>query len=56
LEQQAEWKEERNRMLTELDGSRTIDRLENPGNQSKIFQMVDPLLYCGGAKELDKFL
>ena len=56
FEQQAEWKEERTRMLTELDRSRTIDRPENPGNQSKIFKMVDPLRYCGGAKELDKFL
>jgi len=56
FEQQAEWKEERTRMLTELDRSRTIDRLENTGNQSKIFKMVDPLRYCGGAKELDKFL
>jgi hypothetical protein len=43
-------------MLTELDHSRTIDRPENPGNQTKIFQMVDPLRYCGRAKELDKFL
>jgi hypothetical protein len=43
-------------MLTELDRSRTIDRPENPGNQSKIFKLVDALRYCGGAKELDKFL
>jgi len=56
FEQQAEWKEERTRMLTELDRSRTITRPENPGNQSKIFKMVDPLRYCGRAKELDKFL
>jgi hypothetical protein len=56
FKQQAEWKEERTRMLTELDRSRTIDRPGNPGNQSKIFKMVDPLRYCGGAKKLDKFL
>jgi len=56
FKQQAKWKEERTRMLTELDRSQTIDRLENPGNQSTIFKMVDPLWYCGGAKELDKFL
>jgi len=56
FKQEAEWKEERTRMLTELDRSRTIERLENPGNQCKIFKMVDPLRYCGGAKELDKFL
>jgi len=56
LEQQAEWRQERTRMLTELDLSRTINRPENTGNQSKIFKMVDPLQYCGGAKELDKFL
>jgi len=43
-------------MLSELDRSRATDRLENPGNQSKISKMVDPLRYCGGAKELDKFL
>jgi len=43
-------------MHTELDRNRTIDRPENPGNQSKIFKMVDCLRYCGGAKELDKFL
>jgi hypothetical protein len=53
FKQQAEWKEERIRMLTELDPSRTIDRPENPRNQSKILKMVDPLRYCGGAKELD---
>jgi len=33
FEQQAEWKEERTRTLTELDRSQTIDRPENPGNQ-----------------------
>jgi len=43
-------------MLTELNNSRTMDRPENPGNQSKIFKMVDPVQYCSGAKELDKFL
>jgi hypothetical protein len=56
FEQQAEWKEEKTRMLTELYRSWTIDRPENPGNQSKIFKMVDPLRYCGGANKLDKFL
>jgi hypothetical protein len=56
FEQQAEWKEERTRMLSELDRSRATQRPENAGNQSKIFKMVDPLRYCGGAKELDKFL
>jgi len=43
-------------MLTELDLSRTINRPQNTGNQSKIFKMVDPLRYYGGAKELEKFL
>jgi len=56
FEQEAELKEERTQMLTELDRSRTIDRPENPGNQSKIFKMVEPLRYCGRAKELDKLL
>jgi len=56
FKQQAEWKVERTRMLTKLDRSRTIERPENPGNQSKIFKIVYPLRYCGGAKELDKFL
>jgi hypothetical protein len=56
FEQQAEWKEERTRMLTELDCSRTIDRPENTRTQSMIFKMVDPLWYCGAAKELDEFL
>jgi len=56
FKQQADWKEERTQTLTELDRSRIIDRPENPGNQSKIFQMVDPLQYCGRVKELDKFL
>ena len=56
FEQQAEWKEERTLMLTKHDRSRTIDRPYNPRNQSNIFKMVDPLRYCGGAKELDKFL
>jgi hypothetical protein len=53
FEQQAEWKKERTRMLSELDRSQATDRPENPGNQSKIFTMVNPLRYCGGAKELD---
>jgi len=56
LEQQTEWNEERPRMLIELDRSRTINRPENTRNQSKIFKIVDALWYCGGAKELDKFL
>jgi hypothetical protein len=56
FEQQAELKEEGTRMLSELDHSQATDRPENPGNQSKIFTMADPLRYCGGAKELDKFL
>jgi hypothetical protein len=56
FEQQAEWKEERTRMLTEPDRRQTIDRAENSGNHSNIVMMVDPLLYCSGAKELDKFL
>jgi hypothetical protein len=42
FEQQAECKEERTRMLTELDRSQTIDRPENPRNPSKIIKMVDP--------------
>jgi hypothetical protein len=54
--QHAERKEERTRMPTKLDCSQTLDRPENPGTQSKIFSMVDPLQYSGGAKELDKFL
>ena len=56
FEQQAEWKEERTRMLSKLDPSGATDRPENPGNQSNIFNMVHPLRYCGGAKELNKFL
>jgi len=56
FKQQAEWKEETTRMLSELDRSRATDRPDNPGNQSTIFKMVDPLQYCDGAKELDKFL
>ena len=56
FKQDADWKEERTRMLTELDRSGTIDRPENSRNQSQIFKTVDPLGYCGGAKELDKFL
>jgi len=56
FKQQAERKEARTRMLTELDRCRTIDRPENPGTQSKIFKMVDPLRHCSGAEELDKFL
>jgi hypothetical protein len=45
FEQQAEWKEERTLMLTELDRSGTIDRPENTGNQCKIFKMVYPFRY-----------
>jgi hypothetical protein len=56
FERQGKWKEERTRMLTEIDRSRTINRPEKSGDQSKIFKMLDPLRYCGGAKELDKFL
>jgi hypothetical protein len=41
--QQAEWKEERTQMLTKFDCSRTTNRPENPGNQSKILKMVEPL-------------
>jgi len=48
-EQQAEWKKERTRMLSKLNRSRCTDRPEDPGNQSKILKMVDPLRYCGGA-------
>jgi hypothetical protein len=54
--QQAEWKEERARMLTEFARSRITDRPENPRNQSKFFKMVDSLRYCCGAKALDMFL
>jgi len=56
FEQQAKSKYGRTRMLTVLDRSRTIDRSETPGNQSKIFKKIDPLQYSCGAKELDKFL
>jgi hypothetical protein len=56
FEQQAEWKQEIARMVSERDRSLATDRPENPGNQSKIFKVVDPLQYCGGAKELDMFL
>jgi len=56
FEQQAEWKKQRTRMLSEHNRSQAIDRPENPGNQSKIFKMVDPSRYGGGAKELDKIL
>jgi len=53
FEQQAEWKAERTRMLTELDRSRTIDRPENPGNQSKIFKMVDPITVLGRSERAE---
>jgi len=56
IEQQAEWRVERTRMLIELDLSGTIDRPENPGSQSTLFETVDPLRYCGVAKSLHKFL
>ena len=57
FEQPAEWKEERTRMLAELDRSRPTERNEtSKPAQSKIFKMVDPVWYCAGAKELDKFL
>jgi len=56
FEQQAEWNEGPTLLLSELDSSRTIDRPDHPGNQSKIFMMMDPLQYCGGVKELAKFL
>jgi len=56
FEPQAEWNEERTRMLTELDHSRTINRQEHPGNQSRIMKMIDRLQYCGGVREPDKFL
>ena len=49
-------KKRRTRMLSELDRSRATDRPENTGNQSEMYKMVDPSRYCGGAKELDKFL
>jgi hypothetical protein len=55
FEQQAEWNEERTRMLTKHNRSRTIDRPENPGNQFKIFKMVDPLRYRSRANVLGKF-
>jgi hypothetical protein len=56
FEQQAEWKEERTRMLSEPDRSLATNRPENTGNQSNIFQMVYPLGYYSGATELDKIL
>jgi len=57
FEQQAEWKEERTRMLAELARSRPTERNDTSGpTQSKIFKVVDLERYCGGAKELDKFL
>jgi len=54
--QQAEWKEERTRMLTELNRSQTTNWPENPANQFKTFKMVDHLRYCGRVNELDMFL
>jgi chemotaxis protein histidine kinase CheA len=57
FEQQAEWKEERTQMLAEFDRSRPTERNEtSEPTKSKIFKMVDPVRYCCGAKELDKFL
>jgi len=41
FEPQAEWKMVRTRILSDLDHSQATDRPENPGNQSKIVQMVD---------------
>jgi len=55
-EQQAKWKKERTRMPSGLDRSQATHRPENPRNQSKMLKMVDPLRYCGEAKELDMFL
>jgi len=57
FERQAEWKEQRTRMLAVLDRSRPTERNEtSEPTQLKIFKMVDPVRYCGGAKEFDKFL
>jgi hypothetical protein len=54
--QRGQWKEERTRMLFELNRSRATDRPQNGSNQYKMFKMVDPLRYCSLPKELDKFL
>jgi len=56
FEQQAEWKEVRSWVLTELDSNRATDRQEFPAIQSKMFKMVESRWYCGGTKEQDKFL
>jgi hypothetical protein len=45
FEQQAEWMEERSRLLSALDRSRATDRPENPQNQFKIVEIVDPIRY-----------
>jgi len=55
MKTKAKCKKDSNLILTNLDHSRTIDSLENPGNQSTIFNTVDPFWYCGGANELDMF-
>jgi hypothetical protein len=57
FEQQAEWKEEHTWLLAQLGRSRPTERNEtSEPTQSKIFKMVDPVRYCTGAKELNKFL
>jgi len=43
-------------MQFELDHSWVTDRTERPANQSKIFDMINPLWCCSGPNELDKFL
>ena len=71
LENQAQWKAEqklerermaaeRERMAAERDqwaakcGKRTKRSITGP--RPNIYKMVDPVRYCGGAKELDRFL
>jgi hypothetical protein len=50
FDHQAESKEERTPMLTELERRRTINRPEKRGNQSNIFKMVDPYSTVAGRK------
>jgi hypothetical protein len=57
FEQQAERKEEHTRILMELNYMRRTERNETTNLSNwKIFKMVDPVQYCGGAQEIDKFL
>jgi len=57
FEQQTEWKEEHTLMLVEVRRSLPTEQNETTEpTELRIFKMVYPVRYCGGVKELDKFL